>query len=931
MIQPSAIHLVAALIGALAVVTLALAIFLPHAVAARSNYGNQAGEKTLSSLAARIPISEIRDDLIVRRDGSFCAAWECSGIATQFADAERLEAVSSALDAFIKGIRHPQIELQFRYLIDYETPQVLEERKAQANCINSPAAWLEENRVSFWRSSIDAGQLRSIRLLAFLSWRPTRTWETRSATSRFAAAFWQGLTKDGFGKLPSIVRAAMNDARVKALVQRNREEHSRLVAEFNQVLETYRIGLEAITSVRRLAESELVRLLYRSLNPADHQFPNGNSECSPFLNTDWSEGIRYLDLGGVLKAVVTLSELPEATFASLLRPLMAVDFSSEVIVNVCVPNQAAKVRKLRRLLKKSLAFQLRKDGSRRRDFQAAALEKDTVDTLTSAITSSQRLVQIELAIVVSASTVARTSAEREKSEQELAQRVESVLQAFGQMNGARGYREDTALLPTFISVLPGVHGVRKTNREFTLLSGQSADFVPIEIPWTGTHEDTPAFLTRTREGTLLRFNPFSSELTNANVLLTGKTGSGKSFLIKQLLLQLQVLNPRIAIVTKGADYRALVELLGGQYREVSLRTNLVKNPWDLRGNPDAPDSAQIAGVASLAFHMAGKTGSDDAVTLNFLEKAVRMTYERLLAIGKAPRFSDLKWTLEHYPFENAVIEELAHLLALKLNRWTGEGVYGQLFDRETSPELDKTEDIICYDIDGLKDSPELQTAVAFTIARAIDQQIGRKDPGGNLRPTIAVFDEVWAMLADPVLGTQILNAFRTARKRYGSIIAASQGIEDFVGTAESPHTVGLAILQNTEAKFICAQLGELSRLRNVLHLSEPAVEAVKELRNVAGHFAESYLLVANQPESSTVIQLTATPFDYWATTSHPLENDFREKFAKQHPELSALETIYRLGLAHPKGLASSPAANRKGNLCNCFLERGRLPARSRQL
>ena len=133
-----------------------------------------------------------------------------------------------------------------------------------------------------------------------------------------------------------------------------------------------------------------------------------------------------------------------------------------------VPDQAAKVRKLRVLLKKSLAFQLRKDGSRRRDFQAAALEKDTVDTLASAITSSQRIVEIEFAVVVSTSTVTRSSAEREKAEQDLAQRVESVLQAFGQINGARGYREETALLPTFIAFLPGVHGVRKTNREFLM-------------------------------------------------------------------------------------------------------------------------------------------------------------------------------------------------------------------------------------------------------------------------------------------------------------------------------------------------------------------------------------------------------------------------------------------------------------------------------
>ena len=71
------------------------------------------------------------------------------------------------------------------------------------------------------------------------------------------------------------------------------------------------------------------------------------------------------------------------------------------------------------------------------------------------------------------------------------------------------------------------------------------------------------------------------------------------------------------------------------------------------------------------------------------------------------------------------------------------------------------------------------------------------------------------------------------------------------------------------------------------------------------------MLVANQPESSTVIQLTATPFDYWASTSNPLETDFRQKFAQEHPELSALEVIYRLGMDHPKGLASPSLKNRK--------------------
>jgi len=71
------------------------------------------------------------------------------------------------------------------------------------------------------------------------------------------------------------------------------------------------------------------------------------------------------------------------------------------------------------------------------------------------------------------------------------------------------------------------------------------------------------------------------------------------------------------------------------------------------------------------------------------------------------------------------------------------------------------------------------------------------------------------------------------------------------------------------------------------------------------------MLVGNQPESSTVIQLTSTPFDYWASTSNPIETEFRQKFAKEHPELSALEVIYRLGITHPKGLGSPSSKNRK--------------------
>src|SRR2546429_6866817 len=114
-----------------------------------------------------------------------------------------------------------------------------------------------------------------------ISWKPKHTWETRSAASRFAAALWLGLVQDGFGKFAKVARVALKETRTTALLQRNREEHNRLVAEFNRILETYRLGLEAITPLRRFTEPELVELVYRALNPADRQLPKeiGRASC----------------------------------------------------------------------------------------------------------------------------------------------------------------------------------------------------------------------------------------------------------------------------------------------------------------------------------------------------------------------------------------------------------------------------------------------------------------------------------------------------------------------------------------------------------------------------------------------------------------------------------------------------------------------------
>ena len=79
-----------------------------------------------------------------------------------------------------------------------------------------------------------------------------------------------------------------------------------------------------------------------------------------------------------------------------------------------------------------------------------------------------------------------------------------------------------------------------------------ADLLPLYGPWEG--HATPSILLQSQAMNLIPFDPFSSELTNANQIVSGGSGSGKSFMTNILLLQLLKENPRVYIVDVGGSY-----------------------------------------------------------------------------------------------------------------------------------------------------------------------------------------------------------------------------------------------------------------------------------------------------------------------------------------------------------------------------------------
>jgi type IV secretory pathway VirB4 component len=136
------------------------------------------------------------------------------------------------------------------------------------------------------------------------------------------------------------------------------------------------------------------------------------------------------------------------------------------------------------------------------------------------------------------------------------------------MNGARGLPEDLAKRRLYITGLPGM--TEENKREHDCFTLHAADLLMVESPWKGTPH-SPLILLETPYRQLVPFSPFDPGLSDANVLITAKSGGGKTFMVQMFLTMMARLNPLISILERGNSYRPLVELMGGRCIDVILR------------------------------------------------------------------------------------------------------------------------------------------------------------------------------------------------------------------------------------------------------------------------------------------------------------------------------------------------------------------------
>ena len=610
----------------------------------------------------------------------------------------------------------------------------------------------------------------------------------------------------------------------------------------------------------------------------------------------------YLKIGGLLYSFISLKDLPDATFPGVLRELVVIDFPIVITAEVVLPDQAKAVKQYKSRLRKMTAAQKDIHGGFRLNVDAQVAEHQLIKVLQDLIASSLKSCQMSLTIAIRTSRPARNRMETEQAERILADRRQRVLHAIGRMNGARGIPETLAQKRFFFSSLPGQGETNK--RELDVLTLHAADLLPVEMPWSGT-PNSPLMLFETPYRQLIPFSPFDSTLGDANLLIMAKSGGGKTFMTQGFLLMMARAKPLISILERGDSYEPLVELMGGRVINVDLDGRETLNPWDLPAGETAPSNEKTAFLKNLTRHMIGESpGADTALLDNVLTDAIPKVYKRcaIRYSNPIPTFNDLREELANWRDAEKMQRTMdeARLAAIKLRSWTGEsGIYANLFDRPTTMRLDS--DWLFFNVEGLSLRSE---------ARNRDEHVDRSCDGlaSDWKEQVDRASQSWMSAGlcwtPPALAPEVVQLFRTARKRNSSVWGISQTVEDFVGTESQPRPHGPGILKNASTKIIGQQPGDVSALVNHLSLNPVAVGQVKEFGAPRkGRSADVLLVIGEKAETTQTIRIVPTPLSYWICTTFPRERKYRTWFLNKSVSRPLLECYQELAKRFPQGLA----------------------------
>ncbi len=316
----------------------------------------------------------------------------------------------------------------------------------------------------------------------------------------------------------------------------------------------------------------------------------------------------------------------------------------------------------------------------------------------------------------------------------------------------------------------------------------------------------------THNNSLVLFDRFNLE--NANTVVFGKSGGGKSYTVKLEILRSLVFNTQVLIIDPEDEYKFLSDTVGGTNVKISINSDQHLNPFDLPILKEGESGADvfnshILNLAGLMKLLLGElTPEEDSI----LDEALIQTYaikditpESDFANASPPVLGDLQNVLEGMTG--------AESMATRLKKFT-EGTFAGFLNKPTNVALNNQ--LVVFGIRDMEE--ELRPIAMYLGLNHVWTQIRRE-----LKKRLLVVDEAWWLMKYPTGADFLFNIAKRGRKYYVGLTTISQDIPDFMATPQ-----GKAIVTNSSMQILMKQ-------------SPAAVDIVKQTFNLTD--AEKYYLL----------------------------------------------------------------------------------------
>jgi hypothetical protein len=377
--------------------------------------------------------------------------------------------------------------------------------------------------------------------------------------------------------------------------------------------------------------------------------------------------------------------------------------------------------------------------------------------------------------------------------------------------------------------------------------------------------------------TLELLNPYDRVHANQVLLVSGRSGSGKTMCANVIVARCVAHGARAFVLDRAGHYTVLTNVIEGA-REVEIGADSSRyaiNPWDVE-DPINPSREKIAFLVSLHSVMMGDEGLTTLGRAQ-LGAAIRAVYARAAAEGTSPRESMLREELlaredKERSHGSAEIATVLRQLAEQLGEFCGDGAYAYLLDRETNVPADAP--LIVFETRRCPEGvlkPVMFSIVEY-VTRAVEaHRMAQRELASGAHPplftgkSILLIDEAWAFVGNPQTGMYANDLARRARHLGLFLIVMSQHLSDF----DTEH--GLALLRNASMQMLLSQPPEeLPFLEEALRLSSEEAALLGRLRTVKGVYSQIFWI--NGARGRGEVSLRVGPTEYWFCTSDPIRD-----------------------------------------------------------